>query len=185
MLEKGRVMFREDKATQMAAHILEMSGGKIDYILLLKLLYYADKEMLVRRGRPITYDQWCSMRFGPVLSKTYDLIKAAREPSDDSYWGRHIRTESYCAVLVESPGSDTLSPAEESIIEAVFKEHGSKEVWQVIQETHNLPEWTDPGESSIPISYDDVLKVGGFPSGVIAEIREHIAEQDDLARMAG
>ena len=175
-------MFREDKTTQMAARFLALRGGQMDYTLLLKFLYYADKEMLVQRGRPITYDQWFSMNCGPVLSQTYDLIKAAREHNADSYWARHIHTEGYNAVMMEEPGSDALSPAEDKIIEQVFKEHGSKELTQVIREIHDLPE-CHPDGSSRRISYRDVLTVEGLPPAVIEEVLEHIAEQDDLGKL--
>ena len=47
----------------------------MSYLLLMKLLYIADKQMLVSHGKPITYDRWFSMKFRPVLSSTLDLIR--------------------------------------------------------------------------------------------------------------
>ena len=40
-----------------------------------KVLYYADKEHLNLYGRPVVGDTYIRMEFGPVPSKTYDLIK--------------------------------------------------------------------------------------------------------------
>jgi uncharacterized phage-associated protein len=44
------------------------------YIKLIKLLYLADREALLRWGRPITTDRHVSMPKGPVVSQIYDLI---------------------------------------------------------------------------------------------------------------
>lgn len=50
----------------------------------LKLLYFADKIHLGRYGWLASGDDYVAMRFGPVGSGTYNLLKAAR--GDDSGW---------------------------------------------------------------------------------------------------
>ncbi|WP_419900251.1 Panacea domain-containing protein [Roseomonas sp. USHLN139] len=44
-----------------------------------KSLFLADVEHLTRYGRPITFDNYVAMKDGPVPSKTYDLLKEARD----------------------------------------------------------------------------------------------------------
>lgn len=171
-------MFREDKTTQMAAAILKRSGGRIKYIHLMKMLYFADKQMLVERGMPITYDAWVSMEHGPVLSSTLDLIRTkGKQPS---YWSKHITTEGNDVVLQADPGDDDLSLAEDAIIEKVFGEWGHVDRWEVVRASHNLPEWNDPGQSVSPISYEEVLKVSGFTMEDTKGVLENIEMQDDL-----
>jgi uncharacterized phage-associated protein len=174
-------MFREDKATEMAAQFLHRAGGRMEYIELLKLMYNADKRMLLEYNRPMTYDDWVSLRYGPVLSRTYDLIKQP-EPG---YWSEHIRTSGYFAELVTDPGSDALSRAEDRIVDQVFKEHGHKDKWDLVAETHGYAEWQDLGDSSRPITYRSVLEVEGVPAEVIPEILAHIREQDEVERLLG
>ena len=41
-----RLPFNEAKATEAAARLLEKSGGKMKYLQLIKLLYFADREAL-------------------------------------------------------------------------------------------------------------------------------------------
>ena len=60
--------------TQLAARFLHKAGGSMPYLKLLKLMYYADRQMLITRGTLITFDKWVAMKLGPVLSSTYDLI---------------------------------------------------------------------------------------------------------------
>ena len=42
---------------------------------MVKLLYLADREHLRRFGRPITFDRYVAMQFGPVASAAFDLLK--------------------------------------------------------------------------------------------------------------
>lgn len=175
-------MYREDKTTQMAARLLQLADGRMPFVKLLRLLYLADKQMLLRWGKPITYDRWIAMSFGPVLSATYDLIKRAEELS---YWSSHLRTEGCDVVLQSDPGSDTLSRAEERIIDDVFTEYGRRDEWEIAVKLPPLPEWEEPGNASKEITYQTVLEVEGLPAEVIADILDNIEVQNDIALVSG
>jgi uncharacterized phage-associated protein len=69
--------FNEQKATQAAARFLKLANGKMNYLKLIKLLYLLDRESLNRRGRPVTGDQYYSMKLGPVLSEASSSASAA------------------------------------------------------------------------------------------------------------
>jgi len=53
--------FNEAKATQAAALLLKLRGGRMNYMKLIKLLYLVDRTALIRWGRPVTFDSYCSM----------------------------------------------------------------------------------------------------------------------------
>lgn len=167
-------MFKEEKTTQIAAQFLQRAGGKMPYIKLLKLIYYADREMLQRWGIPMTYDRWFSMKCGPVLSATYDLIKS----NAGSIWSKFIVSEGHDVVLRSDPGNGELSKAESKIIEDTFNEHGDKDKWDLVCETHDLPEWVDPGEGAVEITYRTVLEVQGIPLPEIDKIIENIEDEN-------
>ena len=78
------LLFNEAKATQAAAHILHLRGGSMSYVKLIKLLYLADREALIRWGRPITTDRYVSLDIGPVVNRVYELIRG--EPAPNSMW---------------------------------------------------------------------------------------------------
>jgi uncharacterized phage-associated protein len=64
------------KTVQAAALLLSHEPNQTtEYLRLLKLLYIADRESLKETERPIAGDRADSMKLGPVLSQTYDLIK--------------------------------------------------------------------------------------------------------------
>jgi hypothetical protein len=76
--------------------------------------------------------------------------------------------------LIQPPGDDELSRAEEAVIDGVFAEHGAKGRWELVDFTHDLPEWQDPNGGSIPIAYRDILKVAGKTEAEIIAIEREI-----------
>ena len=69
---EGTDMVQDKTTTQMAARFLKQARNKLPYIVLLKMLYLADRQMLIQYGEPITFDKWVSMENGPLLSGAYD-----------------------------------------------------------------------------------------------------------------
>ena len=173
-----RLRFREIKTTQAAARLLARAGGRLPYMSLIKLLYLADRQALVTLGKPVTWDLPVSMPHGPVLSRTLDLITDEPEPGHASYWHGHIsRPDNYEVHLIEPPLGDQLSPAEEAVLDDVFHRFGHMNRWQLRDFTHTLPEWTDPHDSSVPISIRDIiLHQGVSVDDADAIIRDLLAE---------
>jgi len=57
---------------------LALKGVQLDQYKLVKLLYLADREHLRRFGRPITFDKYVAMEFGPVASCAYDIVRGKK-----------------------------------------------------------------------------------------------------------
>lgn len=178
-----RIRFNERKATQAAAHLLRLRGGRMSYLKLIKLLYLADREALLRWGRPISTDSYVSMDRGPVLSRVFDLATDGEDPGTPSIWASSITAPgSYEVELKAEAGDDELSEAEIQLLDGIFAEHGRKTRWELVELTHALPEWIDPRGGAIAITYRDILKAGGKSDLEIAAIEEELAElaQTDL-----
>jgi uncharacterized phage-associated protein len=147
--------FDEQKVTEAAAFLLELRGGCMHYIKLLKLLYIADRQAFFEWGTPISNDNYVSMDNGPVLSQTYNLIK-----DGGRFWSEYVSApfRDYEVELSAALKSKRkLSPAEEEILNRVFAEFGHQNRWKIVDYMHTLPEWKNPGGSSIPISINDIL----------------------------
>ena len=165
--------FKHERATQAAAWLLQRRGGRMSYMKLLKLMYLADRQALLSFGRPITYDRYVSMTHGPVLSQTYNQMVAEESPDETpSYWRSLISgPENYeVSLRVANPPHDQLSPAQERVLDDVFREYGTLTRWQIVALVHTLPEWRDPHGSSIPISLRELLAAGGVDESDAAEI---------------
>jgi uncharacterized phage-associated protein len=178
-----RILFHIDTTTQLAGSFLRRAGGKLPYLKLLKLMYYADREMLVTRGTVITYDRWVAMEWGPVLSCTYDLIKRT---DDTNIWTEHIRKTGFEVQLIADPGDDELSSAVNHIVDEVFERHGQKEPFDIALETHELGEYENPEGRDLkvaPLEYTTVLEVEGVPFDEIDKILSNIKAEESMDRM--
>lgn len=159
--------------------LLQLRGGRMSYMKLIKLLYILDREALCRWGRPVTTDCYVSMDRGPVLSRTLNLITEESTPHAHSFWVKYIsEPEHYEVRLQGEPNMEELSEAEIALIQEVFAVHGRKSRWDLVNLTHAYPEWQNPCGSAIPIEYRDILRAGGKTEGEIAAIEE---ELDGLA----
>jgi uncharacterized phage-associated protein len=176
--EKGdksmaRRRFSEEKATQAAARLLKLRGGTMSYLKLIKLLYLAERESLTRFGAPLTYDRYVSMPHGPVVSATLDRINE-HEIYQGGYWDTHITPKHNYEVSLremEAVPNGALSPAEEALIDEIFARYGHLGRWELVKLTHDLPEWTDPQGTSLPINPADILLAEGYSEEDVAEMR--------------
>jgi uncharacterized phage-associated protein len=181
MLDRIKAMavnlpFNERKATEAAAHLLKLRGGRMSYMKLIKLLYLADREALLRFGCPITTDRYVSMDRGPVLSRVLNLITEEKEPASQSLWTNAISEPDHYEVhLNKEIEPEELSDAEIELLDEIFRQYGQLDRWSLIKITHDLPEWVDPHGSAIPISYRDILLNAGKSPAEIKVIEQELA----------
>ena|SRR5438067_2505661 len=173
-----RFQFDSIKTTQAAGFLLERHKGVMSKGSLLKILYLTDRELLTKRGQPLTGDQPVSMENGPVLSKTYDLMKGAGLDVR-SYWEQHIsdakKGTSY-VTLKKKPGTDHLSKNEIRTLTEVDEKFGCLSWRALVDYCHKLPEWKNPGKSSVLIAVDKILSAVGKSQDKISQIQSHAME---------
>lgn len=61
---------------------------------------------------------------------------------------------------MREPATEELSRAEEELIEEIFVEYGKMNRWDLVNLSHQFPEWRNPEGSALPISYEDILRAG-------------------------
>ena len=182
-------LFDEKKATQAAACFLRLADGELNYMVLIKDLYLADRQALAGWGRSITNDKYYSMKCGPVLSNVLDLIHEQPMPDDTTFWAKFISPPSnYQVSLLDDPGADLLSVVEEELLKSTFKE---KEPFQAkpfefVKHLHSsLPEWErrDYGRSEITIR--SILLATKKTPDEINEIEDDLANVNRIHSMFG
>ncbi len=148
--------FKTRKAAQVAAFFAALSGGKINILKAVKLIYLADRLSMERRDTPITNDQYFSMPFGPVNSCTYNYMNGVAPPRQDE-WHEFIGVRNYNDIplsrTINIPDDlDELSRSEIKILTETWEKFENIDQFELADWTHRFcPEWADPNGSSIPI----------------------------------
>ena len=150
-----RFRFNPLKAVQVAAMLLKLHGGEMEFLTLLKLMYKADRVAFEKIDKPITGDRYFSMDKGPVLSGVYDLIKDNQKDQNTEVWKKYISTRNdssnHEVRLLRDRGDDELSNEEEEIVKDAYKEWGRLNSFDIVTLTHDFPIRENPYSSAIPI----------------------------------
>jgi uncharacterized phage-associated protein len=162
-------MFNETKVTQAAARLIEQAGGAMNYMVLIKMLYLADRASLIERGRPITWDEIVAMKLGPVLSKVHDLATEMPNPAEPQYWKIFISEQrDYKVTLISSPGDEELSENEIVLLDSIFEEYKQylNRPFDLVRLLHSgrFPEIPEVEKgSSESLTYGEILGKIGLP----------------------
>ena len=183
----------EEKTAQAAALFLSLEGGRMNIMKLVKLLYLADRQALVRWGRPISFDEYYSLRYGPILQGMLDVIDHAHSFFSDIFpscpfhdlISERDNNHTVCLLHDGDPPADALSDADEKLIREIYDTYGEMNQWDLSKLTHEFPEWQDPGSSRIPIRIRDILRAEGVSDSVAREIEETVEAESQFVQKFG
>ncbi len=179
--------FNEIKTTQAAALFLKKNDSHMNYMKLIKLLYFADRGALTLWERPITGDNYVSMPKGPVLSNVLNIINYGKYCNLNSYWYKYITTPSDHEIkLKETPEHDTLSKREMELIDELFEEFKGLSQWDMVEICHEmLPEWEDVEKenTSKPIKIERILKEVDKSPDEIKAIEEEVSNLNYIEKI--
>ena len=168
------------KSAQVAAYFALRSGGQVNILKLMKLIYLTEREYISRYDVPMLFDHLYSMRNGPVMSETLNFINGE---SESTHWSEFVsdRENHEVGVVKEALRIDDLdefSDADIEILDMVWGKFGHLSKWDLVDYTHkHCPEWEDPGDSSSLIPYERLLRYLG------RENAEHIAGEISAMRV--
>lgn len=131
-LSAGSMLFKLNKVKAREA-LLFVSNRleSADKHKLSKILYYADKDHLQKYGRMITGDHYVKMKYGPVPSYVYDLIKENnRTQSDFEVDGFNIRP-------LRKADTNELSESDIKCLMNSIEQHGNKTFEELTLESHD------------------------------------------------
>jgi hypothetical protein len=179
--------FSEEKATEAAIVILKMAGGRMKYIRLLKLLYLSDREAFEKLGRSITNDSYCSMDYGQVPSRSYDLVKGtAYQPQ--GIWEKFIQSPVDTYYVQLKPTKDkirVLSESELDIVRAKSMQYIDKKDFELADITKGPEYERPPKHGSIPTPIEKLLHHLGYTDNQVEHISESLAEEAEIQAFFG
>jgi len=156
--------FQLGKAVEAMAYLLSQIGPT-DKVKMTKLVYLADREHFLAHGYPITGDRQYAMKKGPIPRMT---LKAINGEISLAYTALlpYIDIHNFVLSLRQMPSANLLTDSEKKTLDLIVREHGHKYKWDLVNETHRLPEYTRtymPGTST-HIPYETIAELGGRES---------------------
>lgn len=178
-------LFSEEKAAEVAAYFLiraQEIAENITILKLMKLMYLAERSSYERFGFPIIGDALVSMRNGPVLSATLDLINFGSQGAWDNMIaersGRDMALKENISISVDDLRE--LSDSDIDILDSIWRQFGGMSAYRLRDFTHdsnNCPEWEDPDGSSIPITLETLLSKLGYSAIDVGKIIDNARKQ--------
>ena len=171
-------MFRLDtrKAIEATATLIRLSPHRvIGRKRLLALLYLADRECLKRTARPIIGGRLVAMKYGPIHSEVYDLIKGGHR--DQAEWSKHFDNDAHLVVLRHEPAISALSRYEIGLLNEISQQFMGYDDWDVAEATHEFAEYGNSykKDTSTPIPLEQVIDAVGLAKKKSAILKD--AEQ--------
>lgn len=179
--------FNTHKATEAALQFIARSGGRINVMKLVKLIYLLDRLSIQRRGVPVVGGVYFSMRNGPVTSELLDLVNAGELAGESgSRWDELISDRKDHEIAMRpsvQPERENLSDSEIALIDEINAEHGGKDQWQLRDWCHErCGEWTPLQNGRERISIREMaVNVGRNPEEA-ARIADEACEANLIAR---
>ena len=163
-------LFQENKAIEAMSYLLSLNGGSMNYMVAIKLLYLADREMLANGHISITTDSYSAGTGGPVLRNILVRIKEG----ESKEWNDRIDLNGPCVELV-SPFEEykEISEQEREVIARIYREFGYYKRIELLEYCQGLKEWHDPHGCFVPIGIDSILDAA-VPLGSRNEIRRRL-----------
>jgi uncharacterized phage-associated protein len=186
--------FDIDKAIAATVYIASKKPTELTQAKLFKLLYFADRDHLVRYCRPITGDWYTAMKDGPVPSNLYSAFKKMSgapkiENENARRLARFVRLDTswqYPRIEAQKQlDSSQLSVSDTQSLDRVLKLYGKMSFTQVRSIAHSTAAYTNAWEKkeetkdASPMSFEDFFE---DDANALSGAKEEMIENDCLRK---
>jgi uncharacterized phage-associated protein len=152
--------FNPEKMVQAIAFFASRGVRNLDTLKSAKLLYFADRDHLLRYGRPIIGDDYHVMKDGPIptkgLTQIQDALASSPQGRHDAAFDEYLtveRTRKYSHfILAKEPDLEVFSDSDLEILDAIVAKYGDKTAWQLREIAHE--------DEGVKIADEQRLKTG-------------------------
>jgi uncharacterized phage-associated protein len=175
----SEITFAPERALESVLYIASHVANPTIHEVL-KLCYFADKLHLAKYGWLASGDDYVAMKFGPVGSGTYNLLRAAR--GDQSGWIHPLFSElardalaigegGRSVVVLREPDRSKLSEAELLCLDEALREYGNMSFPQRTELSHDAA-WREAWDAAA----EDEVGQSPMPVEAIARTLPNAAE---------
>lgn len=172
----------DKKATDAVSRLLEKSGGEAEYLRVVKLVYLADRDSIIRRGLPIVGGSYFSMRCGPAVG---EVMNFANRSLAAKGWNEHISPRYGNVLRLTNPSEySSLSQSEIDILDGVVEEHASRSTSELVRWCHHYcREYERVFWGRKDIQVESILRAGGKTADRIHRVVSEAADRADLVAL--
>ncbi len=145
-----------------------------------KLLFFADKEHLLRYGRPITGDTYYKLEHGPIPSKGLNLLRGKVGATAAASVQEYFRVVGNTVKPKRQLDMSVFSNSDVKVLEDVKQRLGTLSASKLRRLSHDEPSWKNSNDNQ-PMAFE--LFFEGHPE---AETIKNLvlSEQDDRSVLA-
>lgn len=177
--------FHYKKAVQALNYFACLKGGSLNKMKGLKLIWLSDRFHLRKYGRTITGDSYYALKFGPVASKTKDILDNSyyMGAQELEYSNQFLTKDNYEYASLNPPLLKVFSKTDMEAFDSVLNAFGDLNEFQLSELSHNFPEWKkfeaqlDAHGSRYPMDLLDFFKDN--PTGIAL----FVDEEEDIILM--
>ena len=131
---------RIDKALEVILYVL--SKGCTDMYNVLKVIYFADKAHIEKTSCTMYKEDYVAMKFGPVPSAAYDIIKDVDLDRPSSFPGLNEKgafkfTSKYTLMPLREYNPDFFSDIDYDCLDAAVAQYGNMSMNDLISASHS------------------------------------------------
>lgn len=183
------IQFRPEQALELVLYVAKRLPHP-SFHSVSKVLYFADKLHLSRYGSLMSDDTYVAMRYGPVPSGIYNLLKAAggrREPLIPSHWfdllaGALTVEGEHRVRALRDADLNMISNAQRACLDASIKENGRLSFDKLAKKSHDKA-WHSADQNEI-IELAAIAKTLPNAREVLAYLSDDEARRRLLRRRA-
>lgn len=167
-------------------YVLQQLDKETDFIKLFKILYFAQREHLVKYGRGVIGDTFHALRFGPVPSFIYKALQMAQGRIDldagfELFVDGIVVSDNSLVSSSVKPDMDELSLSDIACLDKYITKYKDFDSYKLSNRSHYDRAWreaflrsTDDPEKDV-MTVLDIAKAGNAKPGVIAYIKENMS----------
>jgi uncharacterized phage-associated protein len=179
MAKKLQFRFDAEKFASAVAYLAQACPGSTK-MTICKQLYLADKEHLLRYGRPVIGDRYYKLPHGPVPTRGLDLLRGKGGAAESALLDRFVSVLGNSVHPKQPANRKVFSQSDLEVLDWVVEKYGELSASALRNETHAQAPWRDTGDAC-PIDYE--LFFEGHPEATdIKELAEAEQESRDLLR---
>lgn len=134
--------FNYKKTVQALNFFARASGGTINKMKALKLIWLSDRLHLRKYGRLITNDTYFAMKHGPVASGTRDILQANATSLEESYADKYLDfCDRHEFASCEEVHEFVFSKTDLECLHMVFANYSKFNQFKLSDLSHKFPEW--------------------------------------------